>query len=78
MTAEKFQVGDIVRRIASDYTNGRIGSVIEIPNQYGGQGGWDGRYRVKWKTDGSGKPLPGNGIRTWVDEKFIEPLIKKA
>lgn len=39
MNGNQIQVGTKVERIASDYTNGRVGTVIEVK---------DGRARVEW------------------------------
>lgn len=58
----EIEIGNTVKRHASDYTDGRTGQVIEIS---------DNRYRVHWTKCSSGRPL---NIRTWVNERFISPV----
>lgn len=49
-------LGATVKRLANDYTGGRIGRIIEIDKLRP-------RYRVHWTQDSAGKPL---NIRTWI------------
>lgn len=50
------ELGMTVKRIASDYTNGRIGRVIELDMM-------KPRARVMWDTEANGSPMK---LRTWV------------
>jgi hypothetical protein len=50
------EIGTTVKRIASDYTNGRTGRVIEMD-------GMKPRARVSWEKDAHGNPMK---LRTWV------------
>jgi len=55
MTATtKIEVGTQVERIASDYTNGRKGEVIEIN---------EGRARVRWNDSPRKPPFPRPPVR---------------
>lgn len=46
-----FQIGDKVEKIATDYTGGRIGTIVEI-----GDGKNPNRLRIFWED---------HGLRTW-------------
>ena len=50
------ELGKTVTRIASDYTNGRIGRVIELDSN-------KSRARVSWESTAAGTPMK---LRTWV------------
>ena len=52
----EIRVGSKVERIASDYTGGRRGEVVELDLI-------KPRARVLWTTQASGKPMK---LRTWV------------
>lgn len=50
------QCGMMVERIAGDYTNGRVGRVIEVAPLRA-------RARVAWERESNGTPMK---LRTWV------------
>lgn len=50
------ELGKTVIRLASDYTNGRVGRVIELD-------GNKPRARVSWEKTSNGSPMK---LRTWV------------
>lgn len=54
-------IGKQVERIATDYTGGRKGVVIEVDQA-------KQRARVNWRTERSGSLVNGrvNGLNTWV------------
>jgi hypothetical protein len=49
-------IGQRVKRVANDYTNGRSGPVIELDQA-------KGRARVAWEKTGNGSPMK---LKTWV------------
>lgn len=67
------KINDWVERLGSskDYTTGRVGRVEEIK---------DDRCRVRWMFEKNGgrvhfgtqDPGTGNGVRTWVNKKFLK------
>ena len=70
-----FIIGQKVKRIfpKSDYTYGRIGEVVEVPQMIN-------RVRVRWIYEADGRYVktcnsnPGNGVRTWVNPGCIEVI----
>lgn len=62
-----FQVNDRVERLGSpsDYVTGRTGIVREVDGD---------RARVHWTTEKNGQPIPNNGIRTWVNFRFLRQI----
>ena len=72
MKPENLKIGIGVKRIASDYTNGRTGTIEEINGT---------RARVRWMYEKNGTYVhsfhgePGRGVRTWVNCKYLQPLI---
>lgn len=65
-----FQINQKVERVGSekDYTTGRKGIIVEINGD---------RCRVRWTEERTGLPVAtanstkGNGVRTWVNKKFL-------
>ena len=51
-----YKINDEVRRVASDYTCGRQGTVVDIDNV-------KNRIRVLWTKDRNGRSMK---LRTWV------------
>lgn len=69
----KFEIGDKVLKVATDYTGGREGIVVEV-----GQPGKPDRVRVRWmyEKDGRRVTIAGathsqNGLRTWCAPKTL-------
>ena len=68
-----FLIGQPVIRIGpeKDYTTGRKGLVVEVNHD---------RVRVRWVYEKDGKYVltsnatPGNGVRTWVNKKFVQSI----
>jgi hypothetical protein len=58
------ELGSTVKRIASDYTNGRTGRVIELD-------GMKPRARVSWEKYANGSPMK---LRTWVRLSDLQPV----
>ena len=56
--------GNKVKRIAKDYTNGRIGTVVEVDQEAS-------RARVAWSIDSWGAPMK---LRTWIRFSDLETL----
>jgi hypothetical protein len=65
MNREQIALGMTVKRIASDYTGGRIGRVIDLD-------GIKPRARVSWEQTRNGEPMK---LRTWVRLSDLEPVI---
>lgn len=68
MNVLKLKVDTPVRRLAaeSDYTNGRLGRIVEAEES-------SGRYRVLWLFEPTGRPIrDGKGLRTWVNYIAVE------
>ena len=61
-------LGIYVKRLASDYTAGREGRVIEISES-------KGRARVHWERERSGTPM---SLRTWIRFQDLAPLTTPA
>ena len=51
-----YEIGKKVERISSDYTNGRIGTIVDIDIE-------KQRARVYWEAQ---------ALRTWVNFKFLK------
>jgi hypothetical protein len=64
MTMATIELGTTVKRIASDYTNGRTGRVIELD-------GMKPRARVLWEKYANGSPMK---LRTWVRLSDLQPV----
>lgn len=64
----KLEIGMHVKRIANDYTNGRIGRVIELDTM-------KPRARVLWEMHANGAPL---NLRTWVRLADLQPAEQAA
>jgi hypothetical protein len=61
---KNIEIGMMVKRVASDYTNGRIGRVIELaPDKP--------RARVLWEKESDGTPMK---LRTWVRLSDLAPI----
>lgn len=58
------EIGTTVKRIARDYTNGRIGRVIE-------KDAAKSRVRVAWEREANCSPLK---LRTWVRLSDLQPV----
>lgn len=61
----KIEIGKRVVRLASDYTNGRKGEVIEINNE-------KGRARVAWSEESNGERMK---LRTWIRFTDLAPAL---
>jgi transcription antitermination factor NusG len=64
LTTAAINLGDSVSSIASDYTEGRKGRVIEIDPK-------KGRARVHWTASRTDFPI---NIRTWIKFAFLSKI----
>lgn len=73
----EINLGDTVVKISANYTNSRMGKVIEIEDQTPNESNplfKKLRYRIHWTSHRDGSFIDGrvNGIRTWSNRQSLQ------